>query len=104
MTAKIVMNCVPSTVAFFQASVRLLIFPSPTMSFASAARQAAWTILPWVPIGLFFVEHGYSLGTVHGRSMQASTMSTHALTKLGALFTRARPSWMLRPQSFIQTH
>ncbi|KAI7826605.1 peptidase S24/S26A/S26B/S26C [Gamsiella multidivaricata] len=40
------------------------------MSFVSAARQAAWMFLPWVPVGVFFVEHGYSLGTVHGRSMQ----------------------------------
>ncbi|KAK3813219.1 MAG: peptidase S24/S26A/S26B/S26C [Benniella sp.] len=40
------------------------------MSFASAARQAVWALLPWVPVGIYFVEHGYSLGTVHGRSMQ----------------------------------
>lgn len=41
------------------------------MAFVSALRQWAWSVLPWVPVGLYFTEHGYSLGTVHGRSMQA---------------------------------
>ncbi|KAF9910253.1 hypothetical protein EC991_006982 [Linnemannia zychae] len=40
------------------------------MAFVPAFRQWAWSILPWVPVGLYFTEHGYSLGTVHGRSMQ----------------------------------
>ncbi|KAG0072153.1 hypothetical protein BGZ89_007891 [Linnemannia elongata] len=33
------------------------------MAFVSSFRQWAWSVLPWVPVGLYFTEHGYSLGT-----------------------------------------
>ena len=33
--------------------------------------------LAWFPVVMFFVDHGFSYGTVHGRSMQVRKFYTH---------------------------
>ncbi|KAG0067712.1 hypothetical protein BGZ92_005072 [Podila epicladia] len=52
-------------------------------------RQWAWTTIAWAPIGLYFTQHGYSIGTIHGRSMQPTlNPDSNMLQKDVVLFNR----------------
>ncbi|RSH93968.1 hypothetical protein EHS25_006621 [Saitozyma podzolica] len=81
---------------------------SPARSFfRSRAARDAVRILAWVPVGIFFTRHVYSLATVTGNSMQERRRSDPMVgrrpgTELELDLGLAAMAWLMRTEKVPQ--